>query len=60
MLGPDNIGKINFIDYTAQFFILFASFGMPLYAVREVSKLRNQNEDLKKLTSELVTLHFIF
>ncbi|RYZ29606.1 MAG: flippase [Chitinophagaceae bacterium] len=60
VLGPENIGKINFIDYTAQFFILFATFGMPLYAVREVSKVRSQPTELNKLISELVILHFIF
>jgi O-antigen/teichoic acid export membrane protein len=60
VLGPENIGKINFIDYTAQFFILFAAFGMPLYAVREISKVRDQKEKLRQLASEFVLIHFIF
>jgi len=59
VLGPQNIGKINFIDYTAQFILLFTSFGIPLYGVREVGKLRNKQEGLKQLASELLTIHFI-
>jgi O-antigen/teichoic acid export membrane protein len=57
VLGPENIGKINFIDYTAQFFILFASFGIPLYGAREIAKVRTQPEKLKKLTTELLFIH---
>jgi O-antigen/teichoic acid export membrane protein len=57
VLGPENIGKINFIDYTAQFFILFATFGIPLYGAREIAKVRDQKEKLKQLTSELVSIH---
>ena len=60
VLGPGNVGKINFIDYIAQFFILFASFGIPLYGAREVAKARNKKEDLSRITSELVVIHLIF
>lgn len=56
-LGPENIGKVNFIDYTAQLILLFTSFGIPLYGVREVSRLKNKKEQLKALVSELVIIH---
>ena len=59
VLGPEGIGKINFIDYAAQFFILIATFGIPLYGVREVSRLRHDTGRLQKLTSELVTIHVL-
>jgi O-antigen/teichoic acid export membrane protein len=59
-LGPDNIGKINFVDYTAQFFILFASFGIPLYAVREIAKDRNEKGKVARLSSEFIVIHLLF
>jgi len=59
ILGPENIGKINFIDFTAQFLLLFASFGIPLYGVREAAKLRNNKEGLNKLVTELFCIHLV-
>ena len=60
VLGPGNIGKVNFIDYISQFFILFASFGIPFYGAREVAKARNNKENLVSITSELLVIHIIF
>jgi O-antigen/teichoic acid export membrane protein len=57
VLGPANIGRINFIDYASQFFILFASFGIPYYGVREIARARNNKALLSRVTSELVLLH---
>ena len=59
VLGPAHIGSINFIDYTSQFFILFASFGIPLYGVREIARSRNQPEERSRIGSELVMIHVI-
>src|SRR4051812_24954973 len=59
VLGPAHIGSINFIDYTSQFFILFASFGIPLYGVREIAKWRHQPEERSRVGSELVAIHVI-
>lgn len=59
-LGPQNIGRINFVDYAAQFFILFASFGIPLYAVREIARVRNEPEKIGQLSSEFIIIHFLF
>jgi len=59
VLGPAYIGSINFIDYTSQFFILFGSFGIPLYGVREIAKWRHQPEERSRVGSELVAIHVI-
>jgi O-antigen/teichoic acid export membrane protein len=59
-LGPENIGKISFIDYTAQIILLIASFGIPLYGVREISKVQNDKKEIRKITSELVIIHLFF
>jgi O-antigen/teichoic acid export membrane protein len=59
VLGPDKLGIVNFIDYTSQIFITIASFGIPLYAVREVAKNRDNPKLLQKTVSELLTIHII-
>jgi len=59
VLGPEGVGRINFIDYAAQFFILIATFGIPLYGVREVARVRNDRTKLQRLTSELLTIHVL-
>ena len=59
ILGPEGIGKVNFIDSYSQYFCLLAALGVPLYGVREVAKSKDNPEELKKLTSELILLNFI-
>ncbi len=59
ILGPDGIGKVNFIDSYSQYFCLLAALGIPLYGVREVAKSKHQPEELSKLTSELMLLNFM-
>lgn len=59
VLGPEKIGTVNFIDYTAQIFILFASFGIPLYGVREVAKSYADKEKLQKVVAELFSIHIL-
>lgn len=59
VLGPAAIGKINFIDYASQFFILLASFGIPYYGVREVARSRNEPKQLSLIASELLGFHIL-
>lgn len=59
VLGPEKIGAINFVDYTAQIFITIANFGIPLYAVREIAKARESSTHLQKVVSELLSIHVI-
>lgn len=59
VLGPENIGRINFIDYACQFLILFASFGIPYYGVREIAKARDDVKRISLLISELTFIHIL-
>lgn len=56
VLGPQHLGAINFVDYTAQIFITLANFGIPLYAVREIAKVRDSPTQLQNTISELITI----
>ncbi len=60
VLGPERLGKINYVDFLTQMFIIFASFGIPYYAIREVAVVRNDPGKRSKLVAELLCLHLIF
>jgi O-antigen/teichoic acid export membrane protein len=59
ILGPSGIGQVSFVDSLTQYFILFSAVGIPLYGVRELSKVKNSLMKSSKLFSELVVLHLI-
>ena len=59
VLGPDGVGQVSFVDSFTQYFILFSALGIPLYGVRELSKLRNKRQESSKLFTELLLLHLI-
>ncbi|BAV10198.1 Membrane protein involved in the export of O-antigen and teichoic acid [Filimonas lacunae] len=59
ILGPGGIGQVSFIDSLTQYFILFASVGIPLYGVREIAKVKSDVVKMSKLFSELIFLHLI-
>ncbi|MBO9634846.1 MAG: flippase [Chitinophagaceae bacterium] len=59
VLSPEGIGKVSFIDSFTYYFICIAEFGIALYGIREVAKLRNKQEERDKLVSELLSLHLL-
>ncbi|KFF05225.1 flippase [Flavobacterium reichenbachii] len=59
ILGPNGIGQVGFVDSFTQYFILFSTLGIPLYGVRELSKIRNENNKLSKLFTELILIHLL-
>ena len=60
ILGPVNLGKINYIDFLSQLFIIFAAFGIPVYAIREIAVVRNDAAKRAALIQEMVILHSLF
>ncbi len=59
ILSPEDIGQVQFYSSIIDYIILFSSLGIPLYAVREVAKCRNDVDKRNKLTVEILTLHLI-
>ena len=59
VLDPAGIGEVSFIDSFTFYFISIAEFGIVVYGMREVAKLRNEPHKRKKLVSELLLLHII-
>lgn len=60
VLGPGNLGKVNFVDSVSQMFIIVAAFGIPYYAVREISIVRNDQTKRSLLVRELILLQSVF
>lgn len=59
ILGPSGIGKIQFIITFAQYFALIAALGLPLYGIREIAKVKGNNNQLSKTFSELMIIAII-
>ncbi|WP_159160376.1 oligosaccharide flippase family protein [Enterococcus casseliflavus] len=59
-LGPEGIGKFNFVNSIAAYFILVAGLGMANYGVREISIVKNNKDLLSKKFWELAFFNLIF
>lgn len=59
ILLPDSIGQVAYAQNIAQYFVIFAFLGIPTYGLREISKARNNKEDLNNIYSELFFLNLI-
>ncbi len=60
ILGPGNLGRVNYVDSLSQIGIMVAAFGIPLYAIRAIAVVRNDPEKRAKLIKELAVLHICF
>lgn len=59
ILGPEGIGKVQFIITFAQYFVMVAALGIPAYGIREVAKARGDKSRLSKLFSELLVINIL-
>ena len=60
VLGPANLGKVNYVEFIAQVSMIVAAFGIPFYAVREISKIRNDAVKKSVFIKEMAVLHSFF
>ncbi|UEG54947.1 flippase [Mucilaginibacter daejeonensis] len=59
IIGPQGIGTVNFVDSFTQYFVLIAALGIPYYGVREIAKVKDDNEKKYKLFSEIFFIHIV-
>lgn len=59
ILLPDGIGIVNFQNSIINYIVLFTSLGIPLYAVKEVAKYRENISLRNKITLEIIILSLI-
>lgn len=60
ILGPSNLGIINFAQSYGYYFTHIAGFGISSYAIREVSKIRDDKEKTEKISNEIFNLNLFF
>ena len=59
ILLPEGIGLFNFQNSIIGYITLLSSLGIPLYAVREVARVRDNVEELNRVTVEIALLSLI-
>ncbi len=59
VLDPDGIGRVGFMDSFTYYFISVAEFGIVVYGMREIARLKDDLAARTKLVSELLVLHII-
>lgn len=57
VLGPVNIGKVNFAKSIISYFILIAGLGISQYAIREGASIRDEQKQLNEFSSKIFTLN---
>lgn len=59
ILLPEGIGLVNFQNSIIGYISLLCSLGIPLYAVREVARVRDNIEERNKVTVEITILSLL-
>ena len=59
VLLPEGIGAVNFLNSIVNYIVLLTSLGIPMYALKEVAKYRNDIHKRNKITIELILLSSI-
>lgn len=59
ILNPEGIGEVAFAQSIISYFVMVAALGIPTYALREVAKLKNDQDKLSSFTFEIFTIHAI-
>lgn len=59
ILEPTGVGLYNFANTYSGYFALFALLGIPVYGVREVSKIRESKEDLSEFVSDMYSISIV-
>lgn len=56
VLLPEGIGAVNFLNSIISYIVLLTSLGIPMYAVKEIAKYRDNSEIRDKVTVEIILL----
>ncbi len=59
VIMADGIGKVNFLMAIINYIALFTAIGIPIYAVREIAKVRDDIKKRNQTTTEILLLHLL-
>lgn len=57
ILGPAGIGKVEFALSVVAYFMIFSSFGIPLYGIREIGRHQKDKSARDRVFGEIFLLH---
>ena len=59
VLGPEGIGKVQFVFSFAQYFATIASFGIPIYGMKEIACYKDDMQGRSRVFSELLVIYVL-
>lgn len=59
ILMPEGIGKAHFLLSIAQYFVVLAVLGIPVYGIREIAKVRHQPQVLSQVFLEILVINVL-
>lgn len=59
VLMPEGIGAVNFLNSVISYIVLLTSLGIPMYAVKEVAKYRDDRLRRDRITIEILLLSLV-
>ena len=57
IMEADGIGQVSFFSSIISYISLFTSLGIPIYAIREIAKVRDDSNLMNKTSIEILLLH---
>ena len=59
ILLPEGTGKVTFATSLISYFNMFAQLGIPTYGIRAVAQVRDEKEQLSRITQELLIINLV-
>lgn len=59
VLGPDGTGRVAFATSIISYFAMFAQLGIPTYGIRACARVRDDKEELIRVTHEILAINML-
>lgn len=59
VIMAEGLGQVQFYNSIINYVVLLTSLGIPLYATREIARVRDNVADLSRTTTEIISLNLI-
>lgn len=59
VLGPEGTGKVAFATSVISYFSMFAQLGIPIYGIRACAQVRDDREELTRVTHEILLINLL-
>lgn len=59
VIQAEGMGQVQFFNSIINYVVLLTSLGIPLYATREIARMRDNIADLSRTTTEIISLNLL-